>query len=111
MTGAIINILLLSVAIFIVAQILPGIEVKGFGTAVLVALVYSLIHFLLFWILVVLSLPFVLLTFGLFIFVINAFLLWLTSRLISDFRVSGVGTTLLASVLITVCSTLLRWLI
>ncbi len=104
----ILDILLLSVAIFIVAQLLPGVRVKDFGTAVVVAVVYSVIHYLLFRILVFLALPFVLLTFGLFVFVINALLLWLTAKLVSDFKVSGFGTTLLASLLITLCSLVLK---
>ncbi len=102
------NVLLLAVAIFLVAQILPGIQVRSFSTALVVAIVYSLIHFLLFWILSLLALPFIILTFGLFVFVINAFLLWLTSQLVSDFKVRGWLPTLLASLLISLCSMLLR---
>lgn len=102
------NIVLLAVAVFLVAQILPGIQVRNFATALIVAVVYSVIYFLLFWVLTILALPFVLLTFGLFVFVINAFLLWLTSQLVADFKVQGVVTTLVASLLITLCSMLLR---
>ena len=102
------NILLLSVAVFVAAHVVPGIRVKGFGTAVAVAVVYRVISFLLFWILVFLSFPFVLVTFGLFIFVINAFLLWLTSRVLDNFNVDGFGSALLGSLLISLCSVILR---
>lgn len=108
MLSAVWNILLLSVAVFVVAHVVPGIRVKSFGTAVLVAVVYSVISFLLFWVLVVLAFPAVLLTFGLFIFVINAFLLWLTSRVLPDFQVAGFVPALLGSLLISLCSVLLR---
>ncbi len=104
------NVLILSVAVFIVARLLPGIHLKGFGTAVVVALVYSVVNFLLYRILVFLALPFMILTFGLFGIVINAFLLWLTDQLIEDFKIDGCMTTIVASVLISLANMLLQWL-
>lgn len=104
------QVLLLAVAIFLVAEVMPGIRVKDFWTALVVALVYSLIHFLIFWVLALLALPFLILTFGLFVFVINAFLLWLTSQLVSGFQVRGVLTTILAAALIAIVSALLGWI-
>lgn len=85
--GIIINLLLLSLAIFIVAQVMPTIHVKSFGTAIIIAVVYSVINFLFGWILVLFTLPLVIITFGLFKFVINAFLLWVTDKLMDDFEI------------------------
>ena len=104
----ILNILLLSVVIFFVAQLLPKIRIKSFGTAVVVAVVYSLINFLFGWLLTLLALPFMILTLGLFKFVINAVMLWITDQLIEDFEIKGFGTTLLAAFLITIFDWLLR---
>jgi putative membrane protein len=104
------TLLLLSVAVFLVAQLLPGIRLKNFGTAVIVAVVYSLISYLLGSILLFLALPFMIITFGLFKFVINAFLLWITDKLMDDFEIDGIGTTLLAAVLITIMDSVLRWI-
>ena len=81
------NWLILSVSVFVVTRILPSVRIKGFATAVLVAFVYGILKLLLTQILVFLSLPLIFLTFGLFYFVINAFLLWLTDKLISEFEV------------------------
>ncbi len=103
------NILLLSVTVFVVAKMLPNIRIKSFLTAVVVAVVYSIINFFVGWLLVLLSLPVMIITFGLFTFVINAILLWVTDQLIEDFEIKGFGTTLLAAFLITIISTLLRW--
>ena len=104
------NLLILSVAIFIVANFLPGIRIKGPGTAVIVAVVYSLINFFLWWLFVILSIPLVIVTFGLFIFVINAFLLWITDRMVDNFEINSFGTTLVAAFLITVIDSGLHWL-
>ena len=104
------NILLLSISVFLVAQLLPGIRLKNFGTAVAVAIVYSLVSYLLGWLLVLISLPFIFITFGLFKFVINAFLLLLTDKMMDDFEIDGISTTLLAAILITIVDSILRWI-
>ncbi|MFQ5631916.1 MAG: phage holin family protein [bacterium] len=104
------NILLLSAAIFVVAKILPGVRLKSFATAIIVAIVYSIINFLLFGIIAFLTLPATILTLGLFIFVINAFLLWLTDKFIEDFEIDGIFTTLIAAFLITVINNILKWI-
>ncbi len=104
------NILLLSVAVFLVAELMPGIRLKNFGTAVTVAIVYSLINFLIGWLLILLSLPLLIITFGLFKFIINGFLLLLTDKMMGDFEIDGIGTTFLAAFLITLVDSLLRWI-
>lgn len=104
------RILLLSVAIFVVAQLMPGIRLKNFGTAVVVAVVYSVVNFLLYKILVFLSLPLIFISLGLFVIIINAFLLWLTDKLIENFEIKGIGTTILASIFISLINLLLQWI-
>jgi putative membrane protein len=105
------HLLLLSVTIFIVAQVIPNIRIKNFGTAIIVAIVYSVINLLAGWLLVLITFPLMFITFGLFKFVINAFLLWITDLLIDDFEIKGFGTTLLAAFLITVIDSILKWVI
>ena len=100
-----------SLSVFIVAQILPGVRVRSLLTAVGVAVVYGILKFFTYWILVVLSLPFLVLTLGLFLIVINAFLLWITDKLIDGFEIKSFGYTILASVLISLFDLLLRWVI
>ena len=107
----IVNLLILSVAVFVVAQVLPGIRIRNFLTAVVVALVYSVINFLTGWLLVLLTLPLMLVTFGLFKLVINAFLLWITDKLIADFEIKDFVTTLVAAMLITLVDSGIRWLL
>lgn len=104
------NILLLSVAVFLVAQLLPGIRLKNFGTAIIVAIVYSLINYLIGWLLEFLTLPLIFITFGLFKFIINGFLLLITDKVMEDFEIDGIGTTFLAAFLITVVDSILRWI-
>jgi len=107
----IINVLILSVAIFLVSQILPGVRIKGYLTAVVVAVVYSVINFFFGWLFTLLTLPLIIITFGLFKLVINAFMLWITDRMIKDFEIKDFFTTILAAVLITLADSFIHWLL
>ena len=107
----VLDLLILSTSVFLVTRILSSITVKNFTTAVLVALVYGILKTLLTGILVFFSLPFMILSLGLFLFVINAVLLWMTNLLIKNFEVKGCFSTVIAAFLITVIDILLHWLI
>ena len=104
------NLLILSAAIFIVSKVLPGIHIRGVWTAVVVAIVYSIINYFLGWLFILLAFPLMVITFGLFKFVINAFLLWMTDKLMDDFEINSLGTTFVAAFLITIVDSLLRWI-
>ncbi|MBW2218233.1 MAG: phage holin family protein [Deltaproteobacteria bacterium] len=104
------NLLLLSLAVFAVSKFLPGIRCKNFGTAVAVAVVYSIINFFIGWFLVLISLPAIVLTLGLFIFVINALLLYITDKMIEDYEIVNFGTTIIAALFITIAHSLLKWI-
>ncbi|MDM8544275.1 phage holin family protein [Desulfococcaceae bacterium HSG9] len=105
------NILLLAAAVFIVANVMPGIKIKNLWTTLIVAAVYSLINFFVGWLLHFLALPLIIITFGLFNFVVNAAMLWLTDIIIDDFEVDGILNTLIAAFLITIINSILRWLL
>lgn len=104
------NIICLSISVFIVANILPGIYIKNYWTAVVVAIVYSIVSFFTGWVLILLTLPLMIITFGLFKFVINAFLLFITDKMIEEFKIKDGITTLIAALLISIVDSLLRWM-
>lgn len=62
-----------SLSVFVVARILPGVRMQGLGTAIMVAAVYGVLKFCFYWLLVFLSLPFIIATLGLFLIVITPF--------------------------------------
>jgi putative membrane protein len=109
--GLIINVLVMSGLVYVLALALPGVRVKSFGVAVIVALVYGLLNFFLFWLIALIAFIPMMLSFGLFGLVINAFLLWMTDKLIDDFEIDSVRTTLLMAVLLTVGKYVLRVLL
>lgn len=96
-------LLLGGAAFMIVARVVPGFHLRGgFGSAVLVGLVYGVLKALLQTVLIVLSLPLVIVTLGLFIVVINAFLLWMTDKLMRRVQIRSVGALLLGTILLSV---------
>jgi len=103
--------LLYALSFMIVSKLLPGFHVRGFGSALVVAAVYGVLHVLLFRVLVFLAFIPVFLTFGLFIFVINAFLLFLTDALLEQFEIDGFLTALGGAVLLTILNGIWRWLV
>jgi len=68
--------------LFLVAKLVSGVEVKGWGSAVLGVLVLGLVNGLVRPIMVLLTLPLTILTFGLFLLVVNALMLWLMSAFV-----------------------------
>ena len=107
MKGLLLRSLILSVAIMVAAYLFPGIQVSGFGSALVAALVLGILNAFFRPILIILTLPINVLTLRLFTFVINAFLLLMTSGVAGGLVVDGFGSALLGSLIISVVSWLL----
>lgn len=91
MIHLLVRIFLNALAVMFVTQLVPGVTVKDFPTAIIAALVIGLVNALLGPILHLLSLPLTILTLGLFSLVINALLFWLAATIVPGFNVSGFG--------------------
>lgn len=103
--------LLSALSILIVAHVVPGFEVRGFGTALLAAVVIGLVNATLGFVLKILTLPVTILTFGLFLIVINALMLLFAAMLVPGFAVHGFGPALLGAIVLSVVSFILRFLV
>jgi putative membrane protein len=111
MVALLVHWLISGVSLLIVAYILPGIQVRGFGTALIAAIVIGFINATLGFILKLLTLPLTLLTFGLFLLVINALMLQLASSLVPGFLVSGFWSAFFGAIVLSLVSMALRSLI
>jgi putative membrane protein len=101
------RLLLSALAVVLLANILPGVHVATFGIAVIVALVLSLLNFLVKPLLVILTLPVTIVTFGLFLLVINALIILMAGGLVSGFTVDGFWWALLFSLLLSLVQSIL----
>jgi len=95
-------------AVFLAANLVPGIAVTGFGVALLAGLILGLVNAVIKPILFVLTLPFTIVTLGLFIFVVNAVCLALVAWLVPGFTISGFWAALFGAVVISLVSWLLH---
>lgn len=97
-----------ALAVMITAYLLPGIVLKGFFAALVVAVVLGLFNTILKPILIILTLPINILTLGLFTLVINAGLIMLTSKLVDGFFVPSFWTALFFSLILSLVNFILH---
>jgi putative membrane protein len=102
----IIRFLLNGLAVVLTAYLLPNVEVNGYGTALIVALILSIANVIVKPILVVLTIPITILTLGLFLLVINAIIILLVDYLVSGFYVDGFWWALLFSLILSIFNSL-----
>lgn len=102
-----IQILLTAIVVLVLGELLPGIHVAAFTTSIIVAAVLALLNLIVKPILVFLTLPATLITFGLFLLVINAVIILLADYLIGGFTVDGFWYALLFSVLLSLIQSIL----
>jgi putative membrane protein len=100
-----------ALALWLVAQIVPGIEVRDFGAALLATIVIAIVNALIGPILRFAAWPLTFLTLGLFKLVINAVLLKLASMFAPGFRVRGFLDAILGALLLTVLDSVLHRLV
>lgn len=105
------QLLIITVAVLITGAILPGIKVNSFWSALGVATVLALLNFFVKPIMVFLSIPFTIMTFGLFLFVVNALIILMASGFVSGFRVKGFWWALIFSIILSVVTYFLEMIV
>ena len=103
----ILRLLVIAAICFILAQVLPGVHVNDYGTAIWFAIVLGLLNVFLKPLLIIFTLPLTLLTFGLFLFVINTIIVLLASDWVKGFKIDSFGWGLLFSLLLTLITSAL----
>ncbi len=103
----ILKILLTALAVVILSYLLPGVEVASYGSAIIVAVVLAILRLIVKPILIFLTLPITLITLGLFLLVINAFIILMADYFISGFAVGSFWWALLFSLLLSLLQSIL----
>lgn len=96
-----------AVAVFFAAELLNSVEVESFGSAVFAALILSLINTFFRPVLVFLTFPITVVTFGLFLFVINTVTFYVTGLVVPGFTVAGFWGAFWGALIVSVVSWLL----
>jgi len=101
------KLLINTVSIFVVAYVLPGIQVDSFLTALVLAVVLAVLNVTLKPLLILLTIPLTIITFGLFLFVVNVLVLFAAAALIDGFHIAGFWWALLFSLLVSLLNGIL----
>jgi len=108
MMNFLIRLFVNALALAVAAWLIDGIQMTGgFWDVLLIALVFGILNAILKPVLLFLSLPFLIVTLGLFALVINAVMLLITANLLDDFAVSGFWTAVLGSIVISLVTMVL----
>ena len=111
MTGFVLRTCATGIGLWVAAALVPGITIEGLGTLVLAALIMGLINGLIRPAVIFFTLPITIVTFGLFLLVINAALFGLTAALLEGFEVAGFFAALFGWMIVSLVSALASWYI
>ncbi|HHX25683.1 MAG TPA: phage holin family protein [Firmicutes bacterium] len=101
-----------AIVLFMIPYLMgPAVRITGFVPALLAAFILGIVNALIRPVLIILSLPIQLLTLGLFTLIINGFMLWIVSRVVQGFYISGFWAAVLASILLSIGSSIISWVV
>ncbi|MGO3181340.1 MAG: phage holin family protein [Aequorivita sp.] len=103
----IIKLLLTALAVVVLAEVLSGVTVESYGSAVIVAIVIALLRLIVKPILIILTLPITILTLGLFLLIINAIIILMAGFFVGGFEVATIWWALLFSFLLSIFQSVL----
>ncbi|HEV2357120.1 MAG TPA: phage holin family protein [bacterium] len=109
--GFLIRWLINAVALYLTALIVPGVQVASFGGAVLAALVLGIVNAVIRPVVLALTLPFNILTLGLFTFVVNAFMLYIVAWVTHQLVLRSVLAAFVGAIVLSVASFILSRLV
>ncbi len=95
-------------AIFLLSKLIPSITIKSIPALLIMGLILFVVNLLVKPILLLLTLPFNLITFGLFSFIVNAWTIMLADSFVKDIHMNGFWNSLLAAFVIAILHHLLR---
>jgi putative membrane protein len=111
MAGFIVRLLVVALGLWLASEWVPGIEIKGVWTLIGAALLLGIVNAVVRPLLIILTLPFTILTLGLFLLVINAAMLGLVAWMFEHFTLSGFWPALLGSIVVSVTGWLASYFI
>lgn len=95
------HLILTAGLLLLMAHFVRGVQIEGWGSAIIGAIVLGLVNAVVRPVMVFLTFPLTILSFGLFLLVINALMLWLMAALVPGIRVQGFWPALVGSLVLT----------
>lgn len=111
MRGFLIRLLVSALSLWLASAIVPGMHIEGIGSLILAALLLGIVNAIFRPFVIFLTLPFTIVTLGLFLFVVNAAMLGLVAWLLPGFTIQSFWSALLGSLVVSIVGTVLSWMI
>jgi putative membrane protein len=111
MTHLLINWLISALSLVIVANVIPGFQLSGFGAALIASIVIGFVNGTLGFLLKIVTFPLTIVTLGLFWLVINALMLKLAAALVPGFRINGFWPAFFGAIVLTLVNLVFRRLL
>ena len=111
MRGILVRMLVTAGGLWLASALLPGVEITGYGTLLLAALLYGLVNAVVRPIIIVLTLPITVVSLGLFLFVVNAAMFGLVATILAGFSVAGFFSAVFGAIIVSIVSALASWYI
>ena len=111
MRGILVRMLITAGGLWLASVVLPGVQIAGYGTLLLAAVLYGLVNAVVRPILILMTLPITVLSLGLFLFVINAAMLGLVAAMLESFTVAGFFSAVFGSIVVSIVSGIAAWYI
>ena len=109
MTGFLLRLLIGALGLWLAARLVPGMQIQGAGTLLGAAFLLGAVNAFVRPALVLLTLPFTILTLGLFLLVVNAAMLGVVAWLLDGFRLASFGSALLGSIIVSLTGWVASW--
>jgi putative membrane protein len=100
--------LLSAISLLIVAHLVPGFQLAGFGSALIASVVIGLVNGTLGLFLKIVTFPVTVITFGLFFFVINALMLKMAAAVVPGFEVIGFAPAFIGAIVLALLNAILK---
>ena len=110
MLRLLINWILSAVSLMIVAHVIRGFEISGFGAALIAAIVVGFVNATIGALLKLITFPLTILTFGVFWFVINALMLKLAAMFTPGFHIVGFVPALEGAIILAIAHMIIHWI-
>ena len=111
MAGILVRTLIIALGLGLASVLIPGVQITGAGTLIVAALLLGLVNAIIRPLFILLTLPFTLLTLGLFLLVVNAAMFGLVAAMLDGFAVSGFFAALFGAIIVSLVSMVASWTI
>ena len=104
----ILKIILSSFSIFVAGWLLPGVYIENYGVSIIVAIVLAFLDYIVKPLLIFLTIPVTIITMGLFLLVINAWMPLMASGIVSGFYIANFWWALAFSLIVSIVNYLIN---